>query len=154
MALAQRSADAASDVKTRVQSSVEQVGTGVGLVHDTGRSLERIIGRMKEISEVVAEIADSAEQQAEGLNQVNIAIGEMDGVTQQNAAMVEETTAAARSLASESDKLQVQVSAFALGERQVPPPSVRSQPGNAPRRAVTRGHLALAVSDREDWSAF
>ena len=155
-ALAQRSADAASDVKTRVMSSVGQVGAGVSLVHETGRSLERIIGRMKEISDLVTEISDSAEQQAQGLNQVNIAITEMDGVTQQNAAMVEEATAAARSLASETDKLQGQVAAFNI--EQIQPahaPQAVASLRRAKPRPVTRGNLALApVASEDDWSSF
>ena len=155
-ALAQRSADAASDVKTRVLSSVDQIGTGVSLVNETGRSLERIIGRMKEISELVTEIADSSEQQAEGLHQINTTVADMDGVTQQNAAMVEQTTAAARSLAAETDKLQSQVAAFNVSgghsrKASAPPVAMRAP---AARRPATRGNLALAVSEEDDWSSF
>jgi len=155
-ALAQRSADAASDVKTRVLSSVDQIGTGVSLVNETGRSLERIIGRMKEISELVTEIADSSEQQAEGLHQINTTVADMDGVTQQNAAMVEQTTAAARSLAAETDKLQSQVAAFNVSgghsrKASAPPVAMRAP---AARRPATRGNLALAVSEDDDWSSF
>lgn len=114
-ALAQRSADAASDVKARITASSRQVDAGVTLVSQTGTALDRIIGRIGEISALVARIAASAEQQASGLQQVNTAVGEMDNVTQQNAAMVEEATAAARSLAAEADELARQVSRFRTG---------------------------------------
>ncbi|MBB3694151.1 methyl-accepting chemotaxis protein [Sphingomonas sp. BK580] len=111
-ALAQRSADAAKDVKARITASAEQVELGVELVTATGTALQGIIGRVGSISTIVASIASSAEQQASGLQQVNTAIAEMDGVTQQNAAMVEEATAATRSLASEAEELTREVARF------------------------------------------
>jgi methyl-accepting chemotaxis protein len=113
-ALAQRSADAAKDVKVKITASSEQVDLGVGLVAEAGAALARINGRIGEISALMSDITSAAEQQAIGLQQVNTAVAEMDGVTQQNAAMVEEATAAARSLASEADQLSRQVSRFAV----------------------------------------
>lgn len=113
-ALAQRSADAAKDVKTRIIASSDQVGLGVELVTETGKALERITGRILRISELVSAIATSSEQQAAGLSQINTAVAEMDGVTQQNAAMVEQATAAARSLASEAQSLRAEVARFRL----------------------------------------
>ncbi|WP_267379766.1 MULTISPECIES: methyl-accepting chemotaxis protein [unclassified Sphingomonas] len=163
-ALAQRSADAAKDVKTKILASSEQVDNGVELVGETGKSLERIVARINEISTLVATIASSAEQQASGLQQVNIAVGEMDNVTQQNAAMVEESTAAARSLASDADELARHVARFRLAADERPVEA--SQPVAAPRRVAapvrivakrpaTRGALALAIEpDDSDWSKF
>ncbi len=113
-ALAQRSADAAKDVKTRITASSIQVGAGVALVGDAGRALERIVQKINEVSALVADIADAAEQQSTGLQQINTAVCEMDGVTQQNAAMVEEATAAARSLANEVDGMMRQIAGFRL----------------------------------------
>ncbi|MET4897850.1 methyl-accepting chemotaxis protein [Sphingomonadaceae bacterium jetA1] len=115
-ALAQRSADAAKDVKERIGASTEQVAQGVRLVGETGTALTGIIERIVEISGLVGDIASAAEQQSAGLQQVNMAVNEMDGVTQQNAAMVEEATAAARSLASEADSLARQITRFDIGE--------------------------------------
>jgi methyl-accepting chemotaxis protein len=115
-ALAQRSADAARDVKSKITASTDQVDAGVGLVSETGKALERIIARIGEISTLVTTIADSAEHQATGLQQVNTAVAEMDGVTQQNAAMVEQATAAARSLAEEAEALTQRVGAFRLAQ--------------------------------------
>jgi methyl-accepting chemotaxis protein len=113
-ALAQRSADAAKDVKTRITASSNQVNAGVELVSETGKALNRIIDRIGQIDMLVSTIAHSAEQQATGLQQVNTAVADMDGVTQQNAAMVEEATAAARSLAVEADALSREVARFRL----------------------------------------
>ena len=115
-ALAQRSADAAKDVKTKIMASSGQVEVGVELVSETGKALQRIIGRIAELSTLVSTIAASAEQQATGLQQVNTAVSEMDGVTQQNAAMVEEATAAARSLAEEADQLAREVARFTIDD--------------------------------------
>ncbi|WP_440979113.1 methyl-accepting chemotaxis protein [Sphingomonas pseudosanguinis] len=111
-ALAQRSADAASDVKSRIVSAIEHVRSGVTLVDETGNALQRIIGKVSDVSAVVDVIAKSSEQQAHSLSQVNIAIGEIDSVTQQNAAMVEESTAAATMLAKECGTLVSSVMRF------------------------------------------
>ena len=162
-ALAQRSADAAKDVKTRIHASSEQVENGVELVGETGKSLERIVKRITEISTLVATIAASAEQQASGLQQVNTAVGEMDNVTQQNAAMVEQSSAAARSLANDADELARHIARFQLaandGASEAPPvapPASRSATVKlVARRPQTRGALALAVEpDEDDWSKF
>jgi methyl-accepting chemotaxis protein len=114
-ALAQRSADAAKDVKTRITASSAQVKSGVELVGDAGRALRRIIEKINGINALVSVIAASVEQQSTGLQQINTAVAEMDGVTQQNAAMVEQATAAARSLASEVDGMMRQIAGFRLG---------------------------------------
>jgi methyl-accepting chemotaxis protein len=113
-ALAQRSADAAKDVKARISVSAEQVDAGVGLVNETGQALARIVTRITEINHLVNDIAVSAENQSSGLQQVNIAVGQMDMVTQQNAAMVEQATAAVRSLAGEADELSRQMARFSI----------------------------------------
>ncbi len=113
-ALAQRSADAAHDVKLRITASSEQVGTGVALVNETGNALRRIVDRIGEVSALVHRIAESSEHQSIGLQQVNTAVCEMDAVTQRNAAMVEQATAAARTLADHADQLAGQVGRFIL----------------------------------------
>ena len=98
-ALAQRSAEAAKEIKTLISASTTQVGSGVKLVGQTGEALQRIVDRVAEIDGLVSEIAASAQEQATGLAQVNTAVNQMDQVTQQNAAMVEQSTAASHSLA-------------------------------------------------------
>ena len=111
-ALAQRSADAASDVKARILSAIEHVKSGVTLVDETGNALQRIIGKVADVSTVVDVMARSAEEQAHSLSQVNIAISEIDSATQQNAAMVEESTAAANLLTQECGTLMSSVMRF------------------------------------------
>jgi methyl-accepting chemotaxis protein len=111
-ALAQRSADAANHIKALISSSTSQVGAGVALVGETGAMLGAIVERVGEVTAMVNRIADSAQTQAVHLGQVNTTVGEMDRVTQQNAAMVEQTTAAARSLSEEAEQLSGLVRQF------------------------------------------
>ena len=152
-ALAQRSADAAKDVKSRIIASNEQIESGVELVAETGRSLELIIGRVEEIKELIGRLANSAEQQAGGLGQVNVAVDEMDDVTQRNAAMVEETAAAARELTSKADELTAHVSRFQIrAASHVASPIARDVPPSTPKpamRLISRGNTALADEWRE-----
>ena len=159
-ALAQRSAEAAKDVKDRITASSQQVEAGVEMVGETGKALERIIGRITGISELVEGIALGADQQSAGLSQVNTAVAEMDGVTQQNAAMVEQATAAARSLAGEADELARQVSQFKLDRDGRGSPAAASKPSKRDTGAARRGPAlrtvgnAALAADAEDWSEF
>ena len=114
-ALAQRSAEAAKEIKVLISASTSQVNTGVSLVGQTGEALQRIVGRVAEIDGLVSEIAASAQEQATGLQQVNTAVNQMDQVTQQNAAMVEQSTAASHSLSQEAESLAGSVSRFQIG---------------------------------------
>ena len=104
-ALAQRSAQAAKEIKGLISTSTAQVDQGVLLVTQTGEALGRIVAKVVEINGVITDIAASAQEQATGLQQVNTAVNEMDQVTQKNAAMVEETTAAAHALDGEIEEL-------------------------------------------------
>ncbi|MBW6525398.1 HAMP domain-containing protein [Sphingomonas sp. RHCKR7] len=155
-ALAQRSADAARDVKRRIGASTEQVGAGAKLVVEAGDALTRIIARVGEIGALVAQIAEAAEQQSTGLMQVSKAIAEMDGVTQQNAAMVEQTTAAARALAGEADALAQEVARFLL-DRPAPTRAgmprhrqLEAPPRQLPRPATRLGPAARARPGEDD----
>jgi methyl-accepting chemotaxis protein len=114
-ALAQRSADAAKEIKTLISASAAQVENGVRLVTETGAGLERIIARAAEINRVVADIAGGAQEQALGLQEVNGAIHAMDQTTRQNATMAEESNAASHSLAQETSRLAERISDFNLG---------------------------------------
>jgi methyl-accepting chemotaxis protein len=114
-ALAQRSAEAAKEIKGLISTSTAQVGQGVELVAQTGKSLERIVAKVAEINTVVADIAAGAQEQAAGLQHVNSAVSEMDKATQRNAAIAEKATAAGRSLAQESDELTSVVARFRVG---------------------------------------
>ena len=100
-ALAQRSAEAAKEIKTLISTSADQVGQGVRLVGQTGEALEGIVCKVGEIDALVRELAASAGEQATGLNQVNVAVNQMDQGVQQNAAMIEEATAVSHALKTE-----------------------------------------------------
>ena len=159
--LAQRSADAAKDIKALITASSEQVQEGVSLVAETGKMFDRIMGRIGDVSRMVAEIAEGAETQSSNLRSVNTSVGDMDKMTQQNAAMVEETTAAARTLASEADELASLVGRFRLktthGRAAAPASSGGfSRPVAKPRPIPrTSGNLALSPAvDDDDWSEF
>jgi methyl-accepting chemotaxis protein len=115
-ALAQRSANAAKEIKDLINVSGQQVSAGVERVGRTREALQRIIARVAEIDAQVNAIAASARDQAQGLGEVNTTMGEMDRVVQQNAAMVEEATAAAHALRSESQELADRVDLFEIGQ--------------------------------------
>ncbi|SFK06397.1 methyl-accepting chemotaxis protein [Caulobacter sp. UNC279MFTsu5.1] len=113
-ALAQRSAEAAKEIKTLIATSSAHVERGVKLVGDTGEALGGIVAKVAEIDGLISGIASSSHEQANGLAAVNSAVNQMDQVTQQNAAMVEEATAAARSLSNESRELSRLVAQFQI----------------------------------------
>ncbi|HYA73757.1 MAG TPA: methyl-accepting chemotaxis protein [Roseiarcus sp.] len=114
-ALAQRSAEAAREIKGLISSSTAQIDLGVDLVAQTGQALERIVAQVVEINNVMCDIAASAEEQAIGLQQVDAAVSQMDHATQQNAAMAEETTSAAWSLVEQTDELGRLIGRFEIG---------------------------------------
>ena len=152
-ALAQRSAEAAKEIKALISASTAQVERGVGLVGGTGTALTAIVQRVAEIDGLVSEIAASAQEQSTGLSQVNSAVNQMDQVTQQNAAMVEEATAAASQLKSEAGNL-----ARLVGRFQVSGAAPAPVAAAAPRMVASGGarqvqqHLKTAVA--EDWAEF
>ncbi|MGV3577815.1 methyl-accepting chemotaxis protein [Brevundimonas sp.] len=115
-ALAQRSADAAREIKALIAESGRQVDAGVRLVDQTGSALTAIAAEVDQVRALAAEIAASAREQASGLQEVNTAINQMDRVTQQNAAMVEQSTAASHMLAEQSRGLSVLVSRFQVDQ--------------------------------------
>ncbi|MDE8651684.1 methyl-accepting chemotaxis protein [Novosphingobium album (ex Liu et al. 2023)] len=120
-ALAQRSADAAQDIKALILNSSTQVGAGVELVGQTGEKLTAIVAQVGAVHALVASMAASTDDQAQNLNQVNSAVREMDLTTQRNAAMVEQTTAATRRLEQEAMGLSQLVSTFRTRERDTRP---------------------------------
>ncbi|MFN3575013.1 MAG: methyl-accepting chemotaxis protein [Phenylobacterium sp.] len=168
-ALAQRSAEAAKEIKALISASSEQVSQGVGLVGETGKALERIVSQVTEINGLVSEIAASAKEEALGLAQVNTAVNEMDHVTQQNAAMVEQSTAASRVLADEARELARLVARFKVSAVHAPKAersaavSASRPAAPAPRaaapspRPATAGATALAMkpaAEEEGWEEF
>lgn len=124
-ALAQRSATAASDIRTLIATSSREVSGGVSLVSRTGEALTTMVGRVGTLADLVAEIAASAQSQSASLGQVSASVSGMDGMTQRNAAMVEETAAAARSLADEASQLAAAISQFRTSSSSSPAPTYR-----------------------------
>ncbi|MBO3759983.1 methyl-accepting chemotaxis protein [Ciceribacter sp. L1K22] len=112
--LAQRSANAAKEIKTLINTSADEVKGGVALVHSTGEALTEIESLVNRVNDHVASIARAAQEQSAALAEINTSVNHMDQMTQQNAAMVEETTAASQVLASESQQLQGQLARFRL----------------------------------------
>jgi methyl-accepting chemotaxis protein len=168
-ALAQRSAEAAREIKTLISSSSEQVGRGVKLVGETGDALTKIVAKVAEIDGLISEIAKSSNEQSTGLAEVNAAVNQMDQVIQQNAAMVEESTAAAATLSAVGDNLAHAVAEFRIGDgaqapRAAAAPVARSAPtparpsSNPVHRSRAKlatafgGGQAAAVKD--DWEEF
>jgi methyl-accepting chemotaxis protein len=146
-ALAQRSAEAAKEIKTLIASSSDQVQRGVKLVGDTGAALDGIVGKVARIDALISEIAVSAHEQSSGLSQVNIAVNQMDQVTQQNAAMVEQATAASASLRSEAEGLVGMVGRFQTSGRTGGGPRLAEEGRHGPSgNPVARAQARIAVA--------
>ncbi|NVO28512.1 HAMP domain-containing protein [Donghicola sp. C2-DW-16] len=134
-ALAQRSSDAAKQIKTLIGSSTEQVETGVGLVGRAGNALTSIVERVGQIAHLVSGIAVGSREQSAGLGEINVGVSQLDQVTQQNAAMVQDATAAAMTLKSEAAGLSQLVSRFqfsgaspAMATKAIVPAPVKMKP--------------------------
>jgi len=123
--LAQRSAAAAKEIKTLIGDSVEKVERGSKLVGQAGVTMEEVVASVKRVTDIMGEIASASAEQSAGIEQVNMSIIEMDSMTQQNAALVEEAAAAAQSLQDQAGELGRVVSIFKLveGEEQAPAPA-------------------------------
>ena len=112
--LAQRSAEAAKEIKSLIEDSVGKVKVGATLVDESGKTLEEIISGIKKVADIIAEIAAASQEQASGIDQVNNAVTQMDNMTQDNAALVEEAAAASRALAEQSENLERLMGFFQL----------------------------------------
>ena len=174
-ALAQRSSEAAREINALISASGDSVRRGVDLVGETGNALRGIVASVKRVASNVGEIAASAQEQSAGLGEINSAMNQLDQVTQQNAAMFEETNAASQALSDEADGLRETMAQFRLGdvsEMSTPPePTLRRQeasvgtdaPASIPppptfqsaRRPVPAGSAALAPEPETDrWEEF
>ena len=172
-ALAQRSADESKQIKDLISSSSQRVDQGVQLVQQTGSALEEIVAEVGEVNRMVTEISSGAKDQATSLEEVNTAVSQLDEVTQQNAAMAQQATAATRLLLDESKQLEKLVGrfvtrdngsgdglrdelqdvvphAFAKASHDAPPPA---KSGSQPAVRVVGGGAAAAAVD-ESWEEF
>ncbi|MCS6328133.1 MAG: PAS domain S-box protein [Nitrospira sp.] len=139
--LAQRSATAAKEIKGLINESIQRVSDGSELVNQSGKTLEEIVSSVKRVTDIIAEITAASQEQAQGIDQVNKAIMQMDETTQQNAALVEETTSASQSMKDQAKELMSQMEVFV----------VNASEGHAPVRtaassARTAGKPAVAVT--------
>ena len=116
--LAQRSAEAAKEIKSLIGASVERVDAGSTLVDEAGQTMSEIVAQVRKVTDLIGEITASSSEQTEGIGQVNTAVTQLDQMTQQNAALVEESAAAAESLKQQAARLAEAVSVFKLGHEQ------------------------------------
>ena len=163
--LAQRSAAAAKEIKTLIGDSVDKVENGSKLVAQAGNTMEEIVTSIKRVTDIMSEISAASTEQSAGIEQVNMAITQMDEVTQQNAALVEEAAAAAESLEEQAQNLAVAVSVFKLDNSGLGSPASTSRQlaaptktAMAPRRTASSAKVAAkpakAASDTDEWQEF
>ena len=131
--LAQRSAEAAKEIKALIGASVERVESGAQLVEQTGAAMHDIVSSVKRVTDLIGEIASAATEQRDGIAQVNVAVTNLDHMTQQNAALVEESAAAAQSLREQSARLAQVVSVFKVDQQQL-----AAAPAPAPLKPAAR----------------
>ena len=115
--LAQRSADAAREIKTLISGSVDKVENGTRLVTEAGQTMGEIVAAVQRVADIIGEVRAAADEQARGITEVNAAVADLDAMTQQNAALVEETAAAAESMKEQSSRLAALVHRFQLADR-------------------------------------
>jgi methyl-accepting chemotaxis protein len=163
--LAQRSAEAAREIKRLITDSVERVESGSALVDEAGTTMDQVVTAIRRVTDIVGEISSASHEQSQGVGQVGEAVGQMDQVTQQNAALVEQSAAAAESLRQQAQTLVEAVAAFRLGAQETrPAPMASASAGSAVRprgvsrpaptpRAASRAPLAAATADG-DWASF
>ncbi|WP_255288097.1 methyl-accepting chemotaxis protein, partial [Bordetella bronchiseptica] len=133
--LAQRSAQAAKEIKVLIEDSVGKVGTGSQQVERAGATMQEIVASVKRVTDIMGEISAASDEQSSGIEQVNRAVSQMDEVTQQNAALVEEAAAAAGSLQEQAQRLAEAVAVFKINAGEVIDVSARqlAQQRQAPR---------------------
>jgi len=163
--LAQRSANAAKEIKDLIETSVGKVADGSALVHQAGATMGEIVASVQRVTDIMAEISAASQEQSAGIEQVNQTITQMDEATQQNAALVEEATAAARSMEEQAQALSESVAVFKLqaaSSQPVRTPAAAAKPATPPRvspmpQAVIRKPVARkpepALADG-DWQEF
>ncbi|MET3430956.1 methyl-accepting chemotaxis protein [Herbaspirillum seropedicae] len=145
--LAQRSAQAAKEIKALIEDSVQRVGSGSDQVARAGQTMGEVVAAVRSLTDIVGEISAASEEQRNGIEQVNLAIGEMDQVTQQNAALVEQAAAAAGSLEEQARRLKAAVSTFRVdGEENLSAPVAPAMAAaTATAAAVRKAPAAAAI---------
>jgi methyl-accepting chemotaxis protein len=136
--LAGRSATAAKEIKALIQDSVARVDEGSKLVDQSGHTLEEIVNAVKKVTDIVAEIAAASREQSSGIEQVNKAVMQMDQTTQQNAALVEEASAASQAIVEQAQALNGMIDRYNVGDEAVSRPAAKASPAIAERRSTAR----------------
>jgi methyl-accepting chemotaxis protein len=136
--LAGRSAEAAKEIKSLIGASVERVEAGSRLVNDAGRTMTEIVGSVQRVSDIIGEITAASAEQSDGIGQVNKSVTQLDQMTQQNAALVEESAAAAESLKGQAQQLAAMVDTFRLGSEAAPKSSAAPKAAAASKAAAAK----------------
>ncbi|MFI4930749.1 MAG: methyl-accepting chemotaxis protein, partial [Burkholderiales bacterium] len=144
--LAQRSAEAAKEIKALIGDSVDKVESGAKLVHDAGSAMDEIVSGVRRVSDIIGEISAAAGEQRAGIEQVNGAVSELEQMTQQNAALVEQSAAAAESLREQAHKLASAVAGFKLEGVAQHPVATTSTPGRAVVKQVAPAAAAAPTT--------
>ena len=144
--LAQRSAGAAKEIKALIGDSVGKVDSGSTLVDEAGTTMEEIVASVRRVADIMSEITAASQEQSDGIEQINQAITQMDEMTQQNAALVEQAAAAAQSMQDQSIELSRSVSTFRLDENNQSAPAVTHVPQIAVAKPVTVSKPARSVT--------
>jgi methyl-accepting chemotaxis protein len=151
--LASRSAEAAKEIKALIHDSVEKVAEGTKLVDESGKVLGNIVSSVKQVTNVMAEIASSSREQASGIDQVNIAIARMDDVTQQNAALVEQASAAAQALSEQATSLSHLIARYRVDDGEAAAPTPQASPTAPAAPTIERRSPNRPMSGKSKWSS-
>ena len=148
--LAQRSAQAAREIKTLIEDSVGRVDSGAVLVERAGETMNEIVSAVTRVTDIMSEIASASDEQSRGIDQIGVAVTEMDKVTQQNAALVEQSAAAAASLAEQASRLTQSVAVFHIraGEHSSGVKTSKTAPAQQPVSKTS------PVDSGDDWETF
>jgi methyl-accepting chemotaxis protein len=146
--LAQRSAVAAKEIKVLIDDSVSQVGIGSKMVVQAGQTIHDVVTSIKHVTDIVSEISTSSREQSDGIEQINLAITQMDQVTQENAALVEQSAAAAQAMQNQAAQLSDLMGTFKLDDTH-PVATVKPGKPNQPRRIVDIAPASPALGKRE-----
>ncbi|MBZ8141853.1 methyl-accepting chemotaxis protein [Rubrivivax gelatinosus] len=146
--LAQRSAEAAREIKTLIGASVERVEAGNALVHQAGTKMQDVLASIRRVADIVGEISSASSEQSDGVGQVGEAVAQMDRATQQNAALVEESAAAAESLRTQARQLVETVAVFRLAGPSQPATLAATAATKAPVAPAAAGRAAAAKADK------
>ena len=149
--LAQRSAQAAREIKSLIEDSVNRVDLGSTLVESAGETMDEIVNAVTRVTDIMGEIASASDEQSRGIDQVGLAVAEMDRVTQQNASLVEESAAAAAALEEQASRLTQAVAVFRIQQGQA---AAAREPVSTTAVAPTTLRKAAATDTGENWETF